>query len=307
MIYATIEWKGEKQLACIDRVGNRAFLLRDFFQAQREKISMVGINGGGFISMNAFVEAYDLEWTDDIALFFGNHPELSMPVEQLHFLAPIPEPGRNIVCLGKNYLDHVKEIKGITGGGQSAPAAPVYFTKATHTVVGTGEDILSHQDITQKIDYEAELAIVIGKAGMNIPKEDAEEYIFGYTIANDISARDLQVNHLQWYKGKSLITHCPMGPWIVHKSLLPFPVALDIQSYVNGEIRQDANTREMIFDIPTIISDLSRGYPLLPGDIILTGTPAGVGMGFDPPKFLQPGDEVRCVIQGIGEVINQIK
>lgn len=319
MIYANIEWQGEEQLACIDRVGNRAFLTKDFFR-KADNVGMIGYEGekpsdnwkkfmSNFLSeeFQTFIQLYESSWTEDSAMFFGAHPELAIPLEAVRLLAPIPEPRRNIVCLGKNYIDHVKEIKGLTGGGQNAPAAPVYFTKATHTVIGTGEAILSHPEITQKVDYEVELAIIIGKEGINIPKEKAEDYIFGYTIANDISARDLQVDHLQWFKGKSLITHCPMGPWIVHKSLIPFPVELDIRCYVNGELRQEANTRDMIFDIPTIISDLSRGYPLFPGDIILTGTPAGVGMGFELPKFLKPGDQVKCVIEGIGEIINRIE
>jgi 2-keto-4-pentenoate hydratase/2-oxohepta-3-ene-1,7-dioic acid hydratase in catechol pathway len=156
------------------------------------------------------------------------------------------------------------------------------------------------------LDYEAELAVVIGKEGINISKENAEDYIFGYTIGNDVSARDLQKFHSQWFKGKSLSTHCPIGPWIVHKSQLPLPLELPIRSYVNNVLRQEANTRDMIFDIPTIISDLSKGYPLKPGDIILTGTPAGVGMAMDPPQYLKDGDVMLCEIEKIGFLVNTI-
>ena len=197
-----------------------------------------------------------------------------------------------------------KNSKG-RSSATSLPVHPIYFTKPDHTVIATGGKIRLHGKYTQKVDYEVELAIIIGKPGTDIPAEKAEEYVFGYTIANDVSARDLQQDHTQWYKGKSLLTHCPMGPWIVHKSMLPLPLSLTIESYVNGELRQHANVSDLIFDVSAIISDLSRGYELRPGDIILTGTPAGVGMGFDPPKFLKDGDEVICRIEKIGDLVNK--
>ncbi|MDD2216786.1 MAG: fumarylacetoacetate hydrolase family protein [Eubacteriales bacterium] len=298
MIYASIQYKNREQLCCIDVVGERVFLLADFFKEEP-------VDKTATVSMISFINIYKDEWTDNIAYFFGSQPELAIPLSEVNLSAPIPTPARNIVCLGKNYEAHAQELKGHIFSDKP-PLHPIYFTKPDHTVIGTEELILPHKAITKKLDYEVELALIIGKEGIDIPKEEAEDYIFGYTIANDISARDLQQDHTQWYKGKSLITHCPMGPWIVHKSILPLPLSLEIKSYVNGELRQHGNISDLIFDIPTIISDLSRGYPLRPGDIILTGTPAGVGMGFDPPKFLKSGDEIVCQIQGIGTLINQV-
>jgi len=298
MVFATVDYRGEELVCCVDKAGDRIFPIDLFF----EDLGLVVPK-----DMTDFIAAYKADYADDLAAFFGSRPDLAICTDEVRFLAPIPNPRRNLVCLGKNYADHVQEIKGLTGGTGTIPKAPIYFTKATHTVIGPGDLILRHEGTTEKIDYEVELAVIIGKSGTNISPEEAEDYIFGYTIANDISARDLQTHHNQWFKGKSLISHCPMGPWILSRALAPFPVHLDIKCYVNGEIRQHANTSSLIFDIPTIISDLSRGYQLMPGDIILTGTPAGVGMGFDPPKFLEAGDEVCCAIEGIGALFNTVE
>lgn len=294
MIYANANRKGTDCLYCVDREGNRAFPLSAFFEEQGQKLPC---------DLLDLIRSYQDIWTDEIALFFGSRPHLAVSLEELELLAPIPHPARNLVCLGKNYAAHAKELTSTAILG-TVPQKPIYFTKPDHTVVGPEQDILLHPEATSQVDYEVELAVVIGKEGIDISKENAEDYIFGYTIANDVSARDLQQEHSQWYKGKSLTTHCPMGPWIVHKSTLPLPLELSIQSLINGELRQNANTRDLIFDIPTIISDLSRGYPLHPGDVILTGTPAGVGMGFHPPKYLKPGDEVCCQIEQIGLLRN---
>ena len=184
------------------------------------------------------------------------------------------------------------------------PKSPIYFTKATHTIIGPSDIILSHPQITEKLDYEAELAVIIGKPGINIEPEQAESHIFGYTIANDVSARDLQQSHQQWFKGKSLISHCPIGPWILTKNSISYPPHLEIRSYVNGELRQESNTEQLIFGISEILVDLSRGYELKAGDIILTGTPAGVGHGFSPPKYLKSGDLITCTIQEMGSLTN---
>lgn len=230
-----------------------------------------------------------------------------LPLEELKLLAPIPYPQRNIFCLGKNYADHVNEVKGMRLSGSGMPEVPIYFSKTAIPAIGSGEPIRFSRKVTEKVDYEVELAVVIGKAGKDIRPEDAEQYIFGYTIINDVSARDLQKKHEQWFKGKNLDTFCPMGPCIVDKNELPFPVELDISCRVNGEIRQNSNTRNLIFDLPTIISDLSKGMTLLPGDIICTGTPSGVGMGFDPPRLLKDGDLVECRIEGIGTLSNTVK
>lgn len=227
--------------------------------------------------------------------------------EDVKICPPIPNPQRNVMCIGKNYRDHVKELRGKTLTDTNVPDDPVYFTKSSYSVIGDKEVVRSHSHITSHIDYEVELAVIIGKDGINIPREKAEEYIFGYTIANDITARNIQKGRNQWFKGKSLDTFCPMGPYILHKSKVSFPVELDISCKINGETRQRSNTRNMIFDISYIISDLSMGMELRAGDIILTGTPSGVGFGFQPPKFLKSGDVVECCIEKIGTLTNSIE
>lgn len=233
-------------------------------------------------------------------------PEIGIDLDPVKLLAPIPRPRRNIFCLGKNYADHAKEIKNIPSLGD-VPESPIYFSKLSSAVTGPDSVILSHANATKQIDYEVELAVIIGKEGENIAAEDAEDYIFGYTVANDITARDLQRRHSQWYKGKSLDTFCPLGPAIAHKSVLPLPFDLGLRLRVNGETRQESHTANMIFDIPTIINDLSQGMTLKPGDIILTGTPAGVGFASDPPAFLNSGDVVEAEIDKIGILRNTIE
>lgn len=298
MIYATIFFDGREQICCIDGVGSRVFLLEGFLLGEFDRDKMPA-------NMLQFINSYKPDWTDKIALFYGRQPEYAIPLGDVKLLTPIPSPPRNIVCLGKNYRAHAEELKGQIFSDQ-LPTHPIYFTKPDHSVTGPGDAILLHSNITSKVDYEVELAVIIGKKGIDIPREKAEEHIFGYTIANDISARDLQQDHTQWYKGKSLTSHCPIGPWIVHKSVLPMPLSLNLKSYINGQLRQQGNTDELIFDIPYIISDLSRGYELRPGDIIMTGTPAGVGMGFNPPKYLKAGDHVLCEIDKIGALSNPV-
>lgn len=235
---------------------------------------------------------------------FGDN---GIEMEKVKLCAPIPYPKRNLFCLGKNYLDHAKEVGVVLGDQEEAPQYPIYFSKVASPATGHGDVIEYMPGVVTRLDYEVELAIVIGKEGKNIPKEKAEEYIFGYTILNDISERGLQKRHGQWHKGKSLDTFSPMGPYLVHKSMIPFPVELEVSCSVNGEVRQQSNTSNLIFDIPTILSDLSKGMTLKPGDIIATGTPAGVGMGFTPFKFLNPGDVVSCTIEKIGTLTNPVK
>lgn len=220
--------------------------------------------------------------------------------------APIPYPKRNVLCLGKNYIDHVNEVKNLKNVNDDVPKKPIYFSKIAYPAIGHKDYIVSHSEIVKELDYESELAIIIGKKCKNVSADEAEDVIFGYTIANDISARDIQQEHIQWHKGKSFDTYCPMGPYIVHKSCINFPPNLEIKSYVNSELRQNGNTNQLIFDIPTIIEDLTKGITLYPGDIILTGTPAGVGAGFNPPKYLNAGDTVDCVIEKIGTLSNTI-
>jgi 2-keto-4-pentenoate hydratase/2-oxohepta-3-ene-1,7-dioic acid hydratase in catechol pathway len=221
-------------------------------------------------------------------------------------LAPIPEPRRNILCLGKNYLEHAQEVAAKMKQSSGPPRRPIIFTKATTAVIAAGEPIPSYPDYTQKLDYEAELALIIGSGGRDIAPEQAWEHVFGYTAINDISARDLQKEHLQWFRAKSLDGFAPMGPVVVHRSVMPAPADIKVQCFVNGEQRQSARFDQLIFDVPEIIAVLSAGMTLLPGDIIATGTPAGVGMGFTPPKYLQPGDEVVVDITGVGALRNPV-
>ena len=228
------------------------------------------------------------------------------PFSEVQPLAPLPRPRRNIFCLGKNYVEHAHEIFKKVDQGSAIPPKPIFFTKATTSIIGTGTPILRHKNLTSMLDYEAELAIIIGKEGKDITAENAMEHVFGYTALNDISARDLQKDHLQWFRGKSLDGFCPMGPLVVHQSVMPKPENIAITSWVNGELRQRARLSQLIFDIPTIIATLSAGMTLLPGDIIATGTPAGVGMGFDPPRYLQPGDEVIVSVTGAGRLVNTV-
>ncbi|MFZ3131746.1 MAG: fumarylacetoacetate hydrolase family protein [Desulfosporosinus sp.] len=229
-----------------------------------------------------------------------------IPLSEVVSESPIPNPPRGIICLGKNYRDHIKEVAKAIDRELEVPKLPIYFSKLVDRCVGPDGVIPAHDNLTDSLDYEVELAIIIGKEGKNIPKYKAEEYIFGYTILNDISVRDAQRKHAQWFKGKSFDGTCPMGPWIVTRDEFEFPVQLAIKSYVNGELRQDSNTSEFIFDIPYIISEFSKGITLKPGDVIATGTPAGVGMGFTPPKYLKAGDEVECYIENIGSLKNRV-
>ncbi|MGE5613571.1 MAG: fumarylacetoacetate hydrolase family protein [Bacillota bacterium] len=231
----------------------------------------------------------------------------SIPLEDVKIMAPIPYPRRNIICLGKNYARHAQEVAGTIKGGGDMPREPVYFSKFASPAIGTGDYIMAHESVTSCLDYEVELAVVMGKNGRDIKRDEAEDYIFGYTIINDVTARDLQMAHGQWFRGKSLDTFCPMGPCILHKSEAPFPVKLNISCSVNGELRQFANTGDMTFDIAYIITQISRGIELKAGDIIATGTPQGVGIGFDPPRYLNPGDVVSCAIEKIGTLTNIVK
>jgi 2-keto-4-pentenoate hydratase/2-oxohepta-3-ene-1,7-dioic acid hydratase in catechol pathway len=228
-------------------------------------------------------------------------------VEDVNILAPIQRTPKNIFCVGKNYVEHALEFEKTRDANVAVPKFPVIFSKPATCITGPNTVVKRHPGAGDQIDYEVELAIVIGKEGINIKHEEAEDYIFGYTIINDVSARDLQVRHKQWFKAKSLDTFCPMGPCLVHKSHLPLPVRLDIKSFVNGELRQNSNTNKLIFDIPYIISDLSQGFTLKPGDVIATGTPSGVGFGFNPPKLLSDGDVVECYIEKIGSLVNKVK
>ncbi len=219
-------------------------------------------------------------------------------------LSPIKKTVHDIICAGFNYMDHLKEIKKDT---TSKPLNSVYFTKRASVIIGQDDEIDGHLDIDEALDYEVELAVIIGKKGYKIKAEDAEEYIFGYTIMNDISARGLQGKYRQWFIGKSLDTFTSIGPVIVYKDELKMPFDLEISSYVNGEQRQLSNTNLMITNIQNIIAELSQGITLEPGDIISTGTCSGVGVGFKPPKYMKSKDVVECKIERIGTLRNAVK
>jgi len=220
----------------------------------------------------------------------------------VRLLAPIPRPAKNIFCIGKNYVDHALEL----GDTTDVPKHVIVFSKTPTTVIGHEETILRHADVTDEVDYEGELALIIGKKGRAIRREEALSYVFGYTIINDVTARDLQERHQQYLLGKSLDTFCPMGPWIVPSQLVPNPNDLRIETRVNGEVRQQASTKQLIFPIESIIETISKGITLEPGDIIATGTPAGVGKGMRPPRFLQTGDVVEVTVEGIGTLRNKV-
>ncbi len=233
------------------------------------------------------------------------------PLAGHRLLAPIPRPRRNIFCVGKNYHEHAREFaqSGFDTSakkGEVAPEAPVVFTKAPSTVVADGDPVLSFAAITQQLDYEAELAVIIGTPGRGITRAAALDHVWGYTIVNDVTARDLQQRHRQWFLGKSMDSFCPMGPAIVTAPEVGDPTNLAVRCWINGELRQDANTRDLIFDIPTIIEAISRGMTLEPGDVIATGTPAGVGIGFSPPRFLKPGDIMKIAIDRLGTLTNTV-
>jgi 2-keto-4-pentenoate hydratase/2-oxohepta-3-ene-1,7-dioic acid hydratase in catechol pathway len=230
----------------------------------------------------------------------------SVPLSQVKLEAPIPKPRRNVFCVGRNYHEHAKELRDSVFKNNSANVAtwPIVFTKVPECVVGPHDDVRLPHGISEQIDYESELAVVIGTGGKNIRKEDALAHIFGYTIVNDVTARDVQMRHQQWDMGKSFDTFCPMGPWIVTADELD-GTNTRVRGWVNGQLRQDGRTTDLIFDIATLIETCSRGITLYPGDVIATGTPAGVGMGLSPPQYLQAGDVVRVEIDGIGAIENR--
>ena len=230
-------------------------------------------------------------------------PEQAFAEQNARILAPLPRPAKNVFAVGLNYVRHNQEFTGT----DELPRNPIVFTKAPTSVVGPGDAIELRPDLTPEVDYEGELGVVIGKTGRDISVGKAYDHIFGYTIINDVTARDLQKRTSQWFLGKSLDTFCPMGPYLVPKSAINWPPKLEIRTTVNGEVRQNSNTELLYFDIPTLIAAISAGITLEPGDIIATGTPEGVGMGFEPPKFLSLGDVVEIEIEKLGVLKNPVR
>ena len=226
--------------------------------------------------------------------------------DQVAHEAPLPAQRRNLFCVGRNYHAHAKELRdSVFKDNDANPESwPIVFTKVPQTVVGPWADVRLPAGISEKIDYEAELAVVIGKGGCNISRAEAMGHVAAYTVVNDVTARDVQMRHQQWDLGKSFDTFCPMGPWLVTADELDGRKTR-VRCWVNGELRQDGNTEDLIFDIPTLIETCSRGITLYPGDVIATGTPAGVGQGLTPPRFLKHGDVVRVEIDGIGRIENR--
>jgi 2-keto-4-pentenoate hydratase/2-oxohepta-3-ene-1,7-dioic acid hydratase in catechol pathway len=229
-----------------------------------------------------------------------------LPLANVALQAPIPKPRRNVFCVGRNYMDHVAEgdrTRGITNS--EVPKYPQFFTKAADCVIAPGANVPTHEGVTKWLDYEVELVAIIGTAGRDIPKEKALEHVYGWTIGNDVTGRDLQRRHGQWFKGKSLDRSCPLGPVIVPASDLN-AADLAISLKLNGEQRQASRTSKMIFDVTEIIHQLSSGFTLLPGDVIMTGTPEGVGYAMEPPQTMKAGDVMELTIEGIGTLTNTI-
>ena len=229
-------------------------------------------------------------------------------LSEVKILAPVPRPSRDIICLGVNFKDHAEESVGVMGaeyGGERK--YPIYFAKHVNEAVPCGDYINGHFDIVTELDYEAEMAFIVRKDALNVKAENAGEYVFGYTIMNDVSARCIQMRHKQWFRGKSFDGFAPMGPCLVTADEFEFPPRLDISCKVNGELRQKSNTALYIHNIPYALEELSSGMVIKAGTIISMGTPGGVGMGFKPPKYLKSGDVIECEVQGIGKLVNEVK
>ena len=238
----------------------------------------------------------------------GGLDEATVAPDEVVLRAPIPWPVKNVFCVGRNYAEHIAEGERAQNIKVGITEHPVFFTKPQTAVVGPGDEVPIFPHVSTAIDYEVELAVVIGRRGRDIPPERALEHVMGYTILNDVTARDVQRRHGgQYFKGKGLDGSCPIGPWIVTADEIGDPARLGLRTRVNGALRQDGNTADMIFDIPTLISSLSQGLTLDPGDILATGTPSGVGYAMDPPCYLADGDVVVCEIDGIGELRNTMR
>lgn len=290
MYFTTFQYNGEEKIGVLNKYKTRVIPIEEFIREN---------------TPSTMIELIERLSDEDIKILQKEYPEnMGIELSDVKILAPIPEPVRNIICVGKNYKDHIKEVAKTVDDMNDIPTYPIYFSKMFDRILGPDDKISSHSDISNSLDYESELAVVIGRGGKDITYEGAQDYIFGYTIVNDISVRNVQKRHIQWFRGKSLDGTCAIGPYIVHKSAVPYPPELDISSTVNGELRQNSNTKDFIFNISKLISDFSRGLTLKLGDIIATGTPSGVGMGFNPPRFLKHGDVVECTIENIGTLRN---
>ena len=277
-----------------------------------EKVGALTKDGAAIVplsvpDMNTLIETMPLSALSS-AVTAAEDSGVSVALADVELLSPIPRPRQDVLCLGMNYKAHAAEAAQYDAGAftKEKPVA-VYFSKRVSEAVAPGGAIQSHRKLVERLDYEVELAVILGKTAKHVKAAEAGDYIFGYTILNDVSARDVQTGHKQWYFGKSLDGFTPMGPCIVTADEIAFPPALAISSTVNSEPRQSSNTSLFINTISDVLEELTAGMTLLPGTIIATGTPAGVGMGFDPPKFLKPGDVVECSIEGIGTLRNTVR
>lgn len=293
--------------------------LATFFYQGVEKVGVLTPDGQKVCPLGAFgfdcpdmlsaIKALDKQTVAGLTarLAAGEAPE-ALPLDTVKLLAPIPRPAQDVICLGVNYAAHALECDFI--GDFSAPRETepaIYFAKRVDRAVDPEGAVDSHSDLVSDLDYEVELAVILGKDALNVAESDCEPYIFGYTILNDISARTIQRRHKQWYRGKSLDDFTPMGPWIVTADEIAFPPVLSIGCKVNGEVRQDSKTDCLIHGMAEVISELSQGMTLRAGTIIATGTPSGVAMGMDDPKYLRPGDVMECWIEQIGTLRNTVK
>lgn len=275
---------------------------------QCDSVYPINVFGLNYNTMNEFIENVTQQQLEQLKQHIDKNSDGAISLSAVEKMAPIPNPKQDIICLGINYMAHAEEsarYKKEDFGGERPFA--VYFSKRVAEAVADGDIIPSYEGLVDSLDYEVELAVIIKKDAKNVAKEDAFDYVFGYTIMNDVSARNLQTRHKQWYFGKSLDGFTPMGPWIVTADEFKNPPALKIVSRVNGEVRQNATTDLLIFTIEHVIAELTQAMTLKAGTIIAMGTPAGVGMGFVPPKFLKAGDKVECEIEGIGCITNTVK
>lgn len=289
MKFCTFRQRGVEQVGVISSNSQSVYALKEL--------------SAGIEKMEELIEQYE-NLKNEIPLKMEQLTPI--PLEQVELLAPIPQPKHDILCVGLNYRLHALESAKFAGREYQKPEHPVYFSKRVNRAVGPDGTIAAHANITEKLDYEVELAVIIGKTCSKLAPDQVFDAIFGYTVGNDVSARDIQKAYGQYMFGKGLDDFAALGPWIVTKDEFNEPPHLNLKTYVNEELRQDSNTADLIFDLPYMISELSQGMTLEAGDILLTGTPAGVGMGFNPPKFLKAGDEVICEIEGIGKLRNTI-
>lgn len=288
-----VEWNNTESVGILSKDGSKVIaineIITDFKPSENPMIQLIKIIDDNILEKLRYAEE---NFTH------------AYSIDNVQILSPIRKPIHDIICVGVNYSDHLTEIKKDMKDFKEVKA-PVYFSKRAIEIIGLGDKIKARFDLDKCLDYEVELAIIIGKSGKDIEPDEVQNYIFGYSIFNDISSRDIQKRHSQWYKGKSLDSYSAMGPCIVYKYDLKFP--LNVKSILNDEERQSSNTKYMIHNINYLVSDISKGMTLEAGDIIATGTPGGVGMSFNPPKYMKSGDKITCCIDEIGELINFVE